>query len=196
MKLDSHARSKLLSIARDSIESGLAALRWVAMPTMELPQALQEQGASFVTLRVRGQLRGCCGNLDAERSLAEDVWRNAWASAFADPRFTPLEAEEWRDADVHISVLSPLEQLTIGSEAELLDTLRPNIDGLVLERDDSRATFLPDVWENLPNPHEFVSHLKQKAGWPATSWSPHIKVWRYSTQSFGEHDQEQSCGRI
>jgi AmmeMemoRadiSam system protein A len=116
------------------------------------------------------------------------VWRNAWASAFADPRFSPLEADEWLNADIHISVLTPLERLDVVEEQELLDRLRPHIDGLVLERDDARATFLPDVWEQLPNPVDFVHHLKQKAGWPARSWSPHIKIWRYTTEVFGENE--------
>jgi uncharacterized protein len=161
---------------------------WVPMPTLDLPSALTESRGSFVTLRIRKQLRGCCGNLTANRSLAEDIWRNAWASAFADPRFPPLEADEWCDTEVHISVLSPLEPLAVVNEEELLDRLRPNIDGLVLERDDARATFLPEVWYQLPDPQEFLEHLKQKAGWPAGSWSPHIRAWRYTTESFGERE--------
>jgi AmmeMemoRadiSam system protein A len=188
MNLDLTHRSRLLALARQSIESGLSALRWVPMPSLELPAPLAEERGSFVTLRIHKRLRGCCGNLSANRSVSEDVWRNAWASAFADPRFPPLEAEEWEQSgtDVHISVLSPLESVVVTDEHELLELLRPNVDGLVLERDDSRATFLPDVWEHLPEPVDFVRHLKQKAGWPASSWSPHIKVWRYTTESFGE----------
>jgi AMMECR1 domain-containing protein len=96
--------------------------------------------------------------------------------------------DEWPKLGLHISVLSPLEAVAIASEAELLDILRPNVDGLVLERDDSRATFLPDVWVQIADPVEFVSHLKQKAGWPAVGWSPHIKVWRYTTESFGDRE--------
>jgi uncharacterized protein len=137
-------------------------------------------------LRVNKQLRGCCGTLIATRALSEDVWRNAWASAFADPRFSPLESEEWPKVHLHISVLSALEPVAVASEQELLDILRPNIDGLVLEREQSRATFLPDVWEQISDPKEFVRHLKQKAGWPANAWSPLIKVQRYTTESFGE----------
>jgi len=188
MKLDTEHRNQLLAIARQSIDIGLAEMRWVAMPPRNLPAPLTEARGSFVTLRVDGRLRGCCGNLVANRRVSEDVWRNAWASAFADPRFPPLEQEEWLYADLHISVLSPLEPVQVSTEAELLDILRPNIDGLVLERDQSRATFLPDVWEQLSEPVDFVRHLKQKAGWPADSWSPHIKVQRYTTESFGELD--------
>jgi AmmeMemoRadiSam system protein A len=186
MNLDPAQRSKLLALARQSIGLGLEQMRWVAMPSMDLPAPLTEARGSFVTLRIHKQLRGCCGNLLANRPVSEDVWRNAWASAFVDPRFSPLELEEWSGADLHISILSPLESIAVSSEAELLETLRPNIDGLVLERDRARATFLPEVWEQLPDPFDFVRHLKQKAGWPGNSWSPHIKVQRYTTESFGE----------
>ncbi|HYM35256.1 MAG TPA: AmmeMemoRadiSam system protein A [Steroidobacteraceae bacterium] len=191
MRLSDAHRSQLFAVARQSIELGLSELRWVAMPPTDLPAPLTERRASFVTLRIHGQLRGCCGNLMATRTMGEDVWRNAWASAFADPRFSPLEADEWVDADLHISILSPLEPVIVSSEEQLLEMLRPRVDGLVLERDESRATFLPDVWEQLPDPRDFLYHLKQKAGWPATSWSPHIKVQRYTTESFGERESEE-----
>jgi len=186
MSLDATQRSKLLAAARQSIDLGLTEMRWVAMPTMELAGALLEPRGSFVTLRTHKQLRGCCGNLVAHHPLCEDVWRNAWASAFADPRFSPLEREEWPYAHIHVSVLSPLEEVVVADEEALLRVLRPNIDGLVLERDQARATFLPEVWEQLPDPVDFVRHLKEKAGWPGTSWSPHIKVQRYTTENFAE----------
>jgi len=189
MNLCDTQRNKLLALARQSIDLGLEKMCWVAMPAMNLPPTLAELRGSFVTLRTHGQLRGCCGNLGANHPLCEDVWRNAWASAFADPRFSPLERDEWPHANIHVSILSVLESVTVASEEELLAMLRPNIDGLVLERDDARATFLPEVWEQIPNPVDFVRHLKEKAGWPGTSWSPHIKVQRYTTENFGEpHD--------
>jgi uncharacterized protein len=186
MNLDATQRNKLLAIARQAIDEGLIELRRLRMPAMELPEPLTQPRGSFVTLRIGKQLRGCCGNLSASHSVSEDVWRNAWASAFADPRFSPLEQDEWPDVHLHISVLSPLEPVAVNSEQELLDILRPSVDGLVLERDQSRATFLPDVWEQISDPVDFVRHLKQKAGWPANSWSPLIKVQRYTTESFGE----------
>jgi AmmeMemoRadiSam system protein A len=191
MRLSDTHRSQLFALARQSIELGLAEQRWIVMPPTDLPAPLQESRASFVTLRIHGQLRGCCGNLAATRTMGEDVWRNAWASAFADPRFAPLDFEEWPEADLHISILSPLESITVSSEEQLVEMLRPRIDGLVLERDEARATFLPDVWEQLPDARDFLYHLKQKAGWPATSWSPHIKVQRYTTESFGERESEE-----
>lgn len=186
MTLDIEHRNRLLALARQSIEQGLLELRWVAMPKVELPAALAQPRGSFVTLRTGTQLRGCCGNLTAHRAVGEDVWRNAWASAFADPRFPPLENDEWPDVHVHISVLSPLEPLAVASEDELLKALRPGVDGLVLERGAERATFLPDVWEQLSEPAEFLRHLKLKAGWRADWWSADIAVRRYTTESFGE----------
>jgi AmmeMemoRadiSam system protein A len=188
MNLDDTHRKRLFALARQSIEHGLVDTRLRPMAADSYPNALSEPRATFVTLRIEEELRGCCGNLDATRPLAEDVWRNAWASAFSDPRFSPLQSQEWPRVDLHISVLSALEPLPVTSEKELLDELRPNIDGIVLARDLSRATFLPVVWEQLPDPIDFVRHLKQKAGWSVYGWSPQIKVWRYTTESFGERD--------
>jgi AmmeMemoRadiSam system protein A len=190
MTLSAAHRSQLLALARQAIEQGLAEFRWVAMPSMELPAPLVENRGSFVTLRIDKQIRGCCGTLAASRSVSEDVWRNAWAAAFADPRFSPLEPEEWADVHLHIAVLSPLERLDVGSEADLVSKLRPNVDGIVLSREDAHATFLPEVWEQIAEPAEFLRHLKQKAGWPATSWSPHIVVQRFTVESFGEANNE------
>jgi len=196
MNLDINHRSQLFALARQSIDQGLAELRWVDMPDIALPPQLTEMRGSFVTLRIDKQLRGCCGTLLANRPLGQDVWRNAWTAAFADPRFSPLEQEEWTDVHLHISVLSQLELLAVASEEELLAVLRPDIDGLVLERDGSRATFLPDVWEQISDPIEFVRHLKQKAGWPGSSWSPLIKVQRYTTESFAERTAGQDQSRL
>ena len=196
MTLEHPQRTRLLALARQSIEQGLLEQRWVAMPQVGLPEILQQHRGSFVTLRIGKQLRGCCGNLIANRPIGEDVWRNAWASAFADPRFSPLEHEEWPDAHVHISVLSPLETVTVSDQAELVAMLRPGIDGLVLERGEERATFLPDVWEQVPEPVEFVLHLMKKAGWSTDSWSAEIKVQRYTTESFGEVDFDKDLERL
>jgi AmmeMemoRadiSam system protein A len=193
VKLDTTQRNQLLALARQSIDQGIVEAGLQVAPSFNLPPTLQIVSGSFVTLRIDKQLRGCCGTLIATRPLSEDVWRNAWASAFADPRFSPLEADEWPDVHLHISVLSPLEPILVDSEHALLEVLRPGIDGLVLERDESRATFLPDVWEQIPDPVEFVRHLKQKAGWPANAWSPLISVQRYTTESFEELTKERSA---
>jgi AmmeMemoRadiSam system protein A len=188
--LDNAHRDRLLALARRSIDLAFAA-NWPAQPDQSLQPPLDIARASFVTLRIGKQLRGCCGNLHATRALGEDVWRNAWAAAFADPRFAPLEHDEWPEAHVHLSVLGPLHAMPVSSEEELIASLQPHVDGVILEREGTRATFLPDVWADVPEPIEFIRHLKQKAGWPANTWSPLIRVWRYHTESFGEVPDQQ-----
>ena len=185
MTIDSRDRSELLALARTSIERGLAEERLATAPTVA-SAALALPRATFVTLHAHDALRGCCGSIEPRWTLAEDVWRNAWASAFADPRFPPLTAQEYADVDLHISVLSPLERVPATSEQELLSSLRPSVDGLLLQLGAARATFLPVVWESLPDPTKFVGQLKLKAGWRDDFWSPQIEVWRYQTESFGE----------
>ena len=180
-------RSELLRLARESIEAGLQRGRLAPLPAT-FPPTLSAERATFVTLRVESTLRGCCGSIEPRFALAEDVWRNAWASAFADPRFPALTPHEYCGVRLHISVLTPLVRLPVTREEELIASLRAGIDGIVLQLGASRATFLPAVWETIPDPRDFVSHLKVKAGWPRTFWSPQIRIWRYETESFGEDE--------
>jgi len=127
-------------------------------------------------------LRGCIGTLQAYRPLVEDVAKNAYAAAFRDPRFAALSAHEFAQLHYHISILNPTEALRVNNEAELLAQLRPGVDGLVLEDQHYRSTFLPAVWENLPQPKQFVQHLKEKAGLPASYWSETIRFERYTVE--------------
>jgi AmmeMemoRadiSam system protein A len=177
-------RAELHELARASIE--LALRQGQLVPYAGEPQdpQLSHPSASFVTLRVGDDLRGCCGTIEPSRPLGEDVWNNAWASAFADPRFAPLNLDEWPATHVQISVLSEPERLDVRSEAELFRVLRPDRDGLILQCGSRRSTFLPAVWEQLPEPARFVRHLKMKAGWPADFWPPDMEAWRYTTESF------------
>jgi AmmeMemoRadiSam system protein A len=133
---------------------------------------------------MHGELRGCIGSLEAYRPLVEDVAHNAYAAAFSDPRFTPLSETELIDVEFHISVLTPAAPMHFESEADLLSQLRPGIDGLVLEDAGHRGTFLPSVWESLPDAAQFLQHLKMKAGLPADYWSDNLKVSRYTSESF------------
>jgi uncharacterized protein len=185
MTIDAADRSELIALARSSIERGLADGRLAPPPTVSAP-SLNVHRATFVTLRTHEDLRGCCGSIEPRFLLAEDIWRNAWASAFADPRFPSLTAREYPTLNLHISVLSPLERVPVASEQELLAVLRPDRDGLLLQLGPARATFLPVVWESLADPVSFVQQLKLKAGWRADFWSPQIEVWRYETESFGD----------
>ena len=179
-------RSALLALAARSIEYGLEAGSLGPLDTPVELADVARPGASFVTLRIARALRGCCGSIEARRALAEDVWRNAWASAFADPRFPALTREEYTRAHLHIAVLDELEPVFVTSELELCGLLRPNIDGLVLELGHARATFLPAVWQQLPTPIAFVRELKIKAGLDPQLWHQDIRLWRYAVEEFGE----------
>lgn len=192
MNLDTPERRELLALARASIDSALspgqASNNLVPFTAASLPPALTVRRSSFVTLHRSEQLRGCCGTLDAPRPLAEDVWRNAWAAAFSDYRFAPVTAAEWPQLSLHLSLLTVPEPLDVTTEEQLLAALRPSIDGLILESDTGRATFLPAVWQQLPDPVQFVRQLKMKAGWPVTYWSQRVRAYRYTTESFAEDE--------
>lgn len=189
MVIDERDRGLLLSLARQSIAAGLGCSAPSLPPaTASLPAALLEPAASFVTLRRMGALRGCCGLLEPIRSLAHDVWHNAWASAFQDPRYPPLAHDELAGLGIGISILSALERIRAATEAEVAAGIEPGRHGLVLALGAQRATFLPQVWHSLPDPLRFIGELKEKAGWPQDFWSPQMEAWRYTTLSLGQDD--------
>jgi len=177
-------RTSLLRIALKAIEAGLETGKRLDPEPGCYPPALAARGASFVTLKRSGNLRGCIGSLTPVSSLLEDVARNAYAAAFRDPRFPALSAKELQDLEIEISVLGPTEPVEFSSEQELQASLRPGIDGLVLQDGRNRGTFLPSVWESLPEPADFLSHLKAKAGLPRDYWSGTVEIERYTTRSF------------
>jgi AmmeMemoRadiSam system protein A len=191
--LEPGSRALLLATAAEAIESRLSSRATAAPEAERLPAELRTPRASFVTLTLDGALRGCCGSLHAHRPLALDVWSNALASAFDDPRFEPLEVREWARVRLEVSVLSPLERLLVRDEAELRTRLLPGADGLVIAWRGRRATFLPKVWEYLPEPAEFLAQLKYKAGWDEDFWAPDLEIWRYDTEVFAE---ERPAGRL
>jgi len=149
---------------------------------------LDNPGATFVTLTRQGELRGCIGTLIAERPLREDVASNARAAAFRDPRFAPVTQREFAELNVEVSLLSPLEPVACESESHLLSLLRPGVDGVLLEHGWQRSTFLPQVWEQLPEPKMFLAHLKRKAGLPADFWAHDLKVSRYIVTKWRESE--------
>jgi AmmeMemoRadiSam system protein A len=169
----------LLRIARDAIADPGGALELASEGDW-----LREPGASFVTLRLEGALRGCIGSVEARRALGEDVAFNAHAAAYRDPRFAPVSAAERERLQVEVSVLSPREPLAVSSEAEALAKLRPGVDGVVLDFQDRRATFLPQVWEGLPDPVDFLGELRRKAGLPADFWHRDMRLSRYTVEKF------------
>ncbi|MEN8178439.1 MAG: AmmeMemoRadiSam system protein A [Pseudomonadota bacterium] len=183
-RLSDIARRTLLKIARDSIQCGLDQGEPLKVAGTDFIPELQTERASFVTLNRSGLLRGCIGHLEASLPLVEDVAENAFSAAFRDPRFSPLSQAEVAGLEIHISVLTPPEPMNFDSEADLLQQIRPGIDGLILADGFSKGTFLPSVWESLPKIEDFLRHLKNKAGLPENHWSETLKVYRYETESF------------
>jgi AmmeMemoRadiSam system protein B/AmmeMemoRadiSam system protein A len=173
----------LLAHARHAIES-LFDCASAALP----PDApfLDEPGATFVTLRRDSELRGCIGSLQAEYPLRDDVARNARNAACRDPRFAPVTADELARLSIEVSLLTPAEPLTFDDEADLLQQIAAGRDGLVLEYGRQRSTFLPQVWEQLPDARDFLGHLKAKAGLPADFWADGIRVSRYAVEKWSE----------
>jgi AmmeMemoRadiSam system protein B/AmmeMemoRadiSam system protein A len=165
-----------------------AIARRLGVPSATAPHApfLDEPGATFVTLKTERQLRGCVGSLAARRPLGDDVRANAQAAAFDDPRFPPLARVEYDALEVEVSVLSASTPLVVASEQELHAQLRPGIDGVTLQWRGRRGTFLPQVWESLSDPREFITQLKYKAGLPLDFWSPDLEISRYTVEKFIE----------
>lgn len=172
----------LLIRARNAIAGQLG------QPTRAEPAApeLERPGATFVTLTQEGHLRGCIGSLEAHRQLDADVRANARAAAFGDPRFPPLRTTELKRTRVEVSLLTPAVAIEFADEDDATHKLRPGVDGVILEWQGRRGTFLPQVWESLPDPRTFLNTLKQKAGLPAEFWAPDVKLYRYEVQKWKE----------
>jgi uncharacterized protein len=183
---DAEQGRMLLALAREAINRGMGELAHASKPADRTESWLTEPGAVFVTLTQQGELRGCMGSLEAHRPLVEDLRANARAAAFSDPRFPPLGEEELDATQVEVSILSSPEPMRFQNETNLLAQLRPGIDGVILEHGWHRATFLPQVWEQLPDPHQFMVHLKRKAGLAPDFWADDIRISRYSVEKFKE----------
>src|SRR5574340_439106 len=179
---DAEKGAALLNLAR----SGIAAKLGHEVAHLAQAGLLMEPGACFVTLTRQGEVRGCIGTLEAHRPLAIDVRENAVAAAFRDPRFMPLTRAEFDEVRVEVSLLSPTEALAVASETDALAAMRPNVDGVVFEYRHFRSTFLPQVWEQLPEPAEFLAYLKRKAGLPMDFWSESVRLSRYTVSKWKE----------
>ena len=181
-ELDPAQGRVLTAIARASIADALGCASAPA------PDAawLHESGACFVTLTQAGELRGCIGTIDPHRPLGEDVRANARAAALRDPRFAPLTAQELDQTRIEVSVLTPREELAFTSQADALRQLRPGTDGIVLEFGAHRGTFLPQVWDQLPTPDQFMAALLRKAGLPQGFWAPGVRLFRYQVRKSSE----------
>jgi hypothetical protein len=179
-----------LRVARDAIAIALGA-RGVEIAPPDLAAGegwLQEPAATFVTLTRLGHLHGCIGSIEPRRTLFEDVRHNAVSAALYDPRAVPLRLADLDDLRIEVSLLSPLARLEFESEEDALAKLRPHRDGVVFAYGGQRATFLPQVWDSLPTPHEFMAHLKLKAGFPGDFWSSAVRLSRYSLQKWSDDD--------
>ena len=179
----------LLRMARDAMERGVRGEKLTPLDQSTLSPHLREEGASFVTLTIKGQLRGCIGGLEARQSLAEDVRQHAVAAALEDPRFPPVSERELNGIQIEISRLTRPHPLEYRDANDLLSQIRPHVDGVIL-RDGiyHRGTFLPQVWEKIPDPAEFLNNLCYKMGVSKNLWrNKHLDVFIYQVEEFHEH---------
>ena len=182
---DNTERALMLDLAHEAIRHGLRKGRPLHIDPAAFPEHLRSRRACFVTLNRDTRLRGCIGHLEPVQTLVEDMVDNAFSAAFRDPRFPPLQARETGDLVIHVSVLSEPRPLPFSDEQDLLARLRPGEDGLILQGPmGHRGTFLPSVWEQLPDPREFLVHLRLKAGLPADFPLTQAQIARYTTESF------------
>ena len=184
MTVEASEQQQLLTVARGAIGHGLEHAKAPAVRVDDYPAALCQAACTFVTLRTGEALRGCIGSLRAYRPLVADVAGHAYGAAFSDGRFSPLQHAELAGLHIHIAILSPLQPLDFDGDDNLLTLLRPNIDGLLIQSDHRRATFLPTVWSSFPGGREFLAALKKKAG--MAIGETEYKAWYYTTQDFEE----------
>jgi AmmeMemoRadiSam system protein A len=164
-------REILLNLAREAISYAVQGERAPTADLSSLPGRLREQGASFVTLwGPGGELRGCIGTVESHAPLAHDVQRNAVGSAMRDPRFHPVQPEEVDGLQIELSILTPPQRLEYDGPDDLLNRIRPGVDGVIIEKDWHRATLLPSVWAKIPDPVQFLSTLCLKAALPQDEW--------------------------
>ncbi len=178
-------QQRMLSLARESIEFGLENGEPAPFDGDTDFTTLHAELACFVTLRIRGKLRGCIGTVTPRGNLGQDICRNAYRAAFHDPRFPPLTRRELPELNIKISILTEPAEFPVESEQELLDLLVPGKDGLILNEGPLRALFLPTVWADLPEPRTFLKHLKRKANLPPGYWSPDLRFQRFRSIEIG-----------
>lgn len=181
----------LLRLARTTIAQHLGIpvdqTEMKTLTTSLSQDTFDQKAGTFVTLHINRQLRGCIGHIEPEETIAQGIKANAVNAAFHDPRFSPLQAEEFSAVDIEVSLLSRPEKLDYVDAQDLIARLRPGIDGVILEQSYHRATFLPQVWEQLPDPSDFLTHLCRKAGLPGDEWiKGRVKISVYQVTCFDE----------
>lgn len=185
-ELDAEAASTLLEVARRSIRAGLDGHGPERPDLGDLPAVLAEPRGAFVTVLVDGELNGCIGTIEPMRPLAEVVATDAWSAAFRDPRLPSLRRSQLGGTEIEVTVLSELSPIDVGSIGELLSALHPGVDGLVIEDGHRRGVFLPQVWEQLPEPADFLARLQAKAGITVGSWPSGIRCQRFTVSHWSE----------
>jgi len=182
-------KQTLLRLGREALECGVRGKKPPPVDSASLTPRLLEQGASFVTLTINGDLRGCIGVLEAYQPLVDDVREHAVAAGLEDPRFPPVAENELDRISIEVSRLTAPRPLEYSTSEDLLAKLRPHVDGVILKGDFRRATFLPQVWEKIPDPEEFLDHLCAKMGARSNLWrSAKLRVEVYQVEEFHEMD--------
>ena len=177
----------LLALARKTIEQELYDRKDAGDSVAQLPAVFNERRGTFVTLTIRGNLRGCIGHIIPQETLMEGIRINAINAAFRDPRFQPLGKGEWKEVKIEISILTDPRPISYEGAEDLLKKLRPGIDGVIIKKGYHQATFLPQVWEQLPQKEEFLTHLCLKAGLGGKEWKKgDLEVSTYQVQAFEE----------
>lgn len=195
-QLNQHEKDILIKLARKTLEAAVCGDPLPELDLESMPPVLREVGASFVTLTSAGLLRGCIGALEPYQSLAEDVCEHAIAAALDDPRFAPVRPTELPGLDIEISRLTPAQPLEYSSPVDLIEKLRPGVDGVILKDNFRRATYLPQVWEKIPDPVDFLDSLCQKMGAAQNLWRrKHLEVAVYQVESFSEPRGSQIADR-
>ncbi len=186
-KLTLEEQQTLLRLAREALEYGVRGKKYPPLDQKTLSAHLREQGATFITLTIGGQLRGCIGVLEAYQPLAEDVREHAVAAALEDPRFPPVREDELSRISIEVSRLTPPVPLKYKDAEDLLSKLRPHVDGVILKDGYRRATFLPQVWEKIPNPADFLNNLCHKMGGNENLWrTKPLDAFTYQVEEFHE----------
>lgn len=186
-KLSAEERKTLLQLAREALEYGVRGQQPPALREASLSEHLRADGATFVTLTIHGELRGCIGTLEPHQPLAEDVRQHTLAAAFEDPRFPPVQEDEVGRIQIEVSRLTRPLPLEYKDAADLLTKLRPHVDGVILHDGMRRATFLPQVWDKIPHAPTFLDHLCSKMGLHENAWRvKHLEVLTYQVEEFHE----------
>ena len=182
IQLSQKDKDVLKNAARDALMHSIHHSEELPVTLSEFPATLHDDQNTFVTLNYNGKVIGCMGNLVANQPLIKDVVHNTFSASYYDPRFPDPKTIDPEKIEIHISLLSPNEAIKFHSEQELLAKIRPGKDGLLIREGSRSGTFLPAVWDSIPDRESFLKELKRKAGLPADYWSDTIEIYRYTTE--------------